>query len=109
MAAEHFTKETFEAVRAPGVTALVDFYADWCGPCKMLAPLIEELAGELTDVKVGKVNVDEQQQLARQYRIMSIPTLMLFKNGEMVRREVGGKSKEEILEMIGLSKEPVRL
>ena len=73
-----------------------------------LAPTVDEIAAEQDKVKVGKVNVDEQQELARQYRIMSIPTLMLFENGEMVRREVGGKSKEEILEMIGLRKQPVR-
>ena len=76
---------------------LVDFWADWCGPCKALLPTIHEIADECTNFKVGKVNVDDESELARQYRIMSIPTLMVFKNGEMVRREVGGRSKEEIL------------
>ncbi len=100
MAAEHFTKETFEAVRAPGVTALVDFYADWCGPCKMLAPLIEELAGELTDVKVGKVNVDENQDLAAEFGVMSIPTVVALRDGKEVQRTVGFTSKAKLLSML---------
>ena len=101
---ENFDQEVLKADRP----VLVDFWAGWCGPCMALAPTVDEIAAEQDKVKVGKVNVDEQQELARQYRIMSIPTLMLFENGEMVRREVGGKSKEEILEMIGLRKQPVR-
>lgn len=100
MAAEHFTKETFGAVRAPGVTALVDFYADWCGPCKMLAPLIEELAGELTDVKVGKVNVDENPDLAAEFGVMSIPTVVVLRDGEEVQRTVGFTSKAKLLSML---------
>lgn len=79
---------------------LVDFWASWCGPCQALAPTIDEIADEQTDIKVGKVNVDEQPELARQFRVMSIPTLMVFKNGDLVRREVGGRSKEDILAMV---------
>lgn len=79
---------------------LVDFWASWCGPCMALAPTIEEIAQEQSAVKVGKVNVDDEPELARQYRILSIPTMILFHNGEPVRREVGGKSKEEILDWI---------
>ena len=101
MAVLHLTEGAFDKAVAQGVT-LVDFWADWCGPCQALAPTIEEIAREQTAVKVGKVNVDNEPELARQYRIMSIPTLMVFRGGEPVRREVGGKSKEEILEMAGL-------
>lgn len=95
---DNFTQEVLQSEKP----VLVDFWASWCGPCMGLAPTIDEIAGEQTAVKVGKVNVDEEADLARQYRIMSIPTLMVFQNGEPVRREVGGKSKDEILEMIGL-------
>ena len=89
-------------------TVLVDFWASWCAPCRGLAPTIDEIAREQDQVKVGKVNVDVEPELAQRYRIMSIPTLMVFKEGEMVRRELGGKSKAEILEMIGLEKQGVR-
>lgn len=103
MAHVTLTKDNFiQEVLQSEKPVLVDFWASWCGPCMGLAPTIDEIAGEQTAVKVGKVNVDEEAELARQYRIMSIPTLMVFQNGEPVRREVGGKSKDEILEMIGL-------
>ena len=97
------TKDNFaQEVLRSEQTVLVDFWASWCGPCMALAPTIDEIAQEQNQVKVGKVNVDEEPELARQYRIMSIPTLMVFLGGEPVRREVGGKSKGEILEMVGL-------
>ena len=103
MAHVTLTKDNFaQEVLHTEQTVLVDFWASWCGPCMALAPTIDEIAGEQAVVKVGKVNVDNEPDLARQYRIMSIPTLMVFRNGEPVRREVGGRSKEEILEMIGL-------
>lgn len=75
---------------------LVDFYADWCGPCRMMAPVIEELANEKTDAKVVKVDVDASEDLARQYGIMSIPTFIVFENGEISTKMVGGRSKEEL-------------
>lgn len=98
----HFDQKTFDEALNEGGLMLVDFWAEWCGPCQALAPTIEEVAREQTAVKVGKVNVDNEPELARQYRIMSIPTLIVFRDGEPVRREVGGRSKEEILEMTGL-------
>ena len=80
---------------------LVDFYADWCGPCKMMSPIIEEIADELGDkVKVGKVNSDENMELAEKYQIMSIPTIMIIKNGQVVKTFVGVTSKEEIINEI---------
>ena len=79
---------------------LVDFWASWCGPCQALAPTIDEIADEQPGIKVGKVNVDEQPELARQFRVMSIPTLLVFKNGDLVRREVGGRSKDDILALM---------
>ena len=99
LTAENFDQE----VRKSDRPVLVDFWASWCAPCMALSPTVDEVAGEQDKVKVGKVNVDDQPDLARQYRVMSIPTLMVFRDGELVRREVGGRSKEEILEMIGLT------
>ena len=94
----HFTDENFnEEVLASDIPVLVDFYADWCGPCKMLAPVIETLATEQEGkVKVGKLNVDDSPETARKYGIMSIPTLLYIKNGEVVNKTVGVVSKTEI-------------
>ena len=102
MAAIHVTKDTFQQeVLESKIPVLVDFWAEWCGPCQMVLPIVEELGEELTDVKICKVNVDEQMELAKQYRVMSIPTLMVFKDGEMVKREMGAKGKAELLAMLG--------
>lgn len=90
-----FDQEVIQA----GEPVLVDFYADWCGPCKMVAPLLEKIAEE-NPVKIVKVNVDENQQLAAKYQVMSIPTLIVFKDGEVINKIVGGASKETILQMI---------
>lgn len=79
---------------------LLDFWAPWCGPCRMVGPVMEEIAAEHPNIKVGKINVDEQPELARQFRVMSIPTLVVMKNGEVVNRSVGSKPKEQILTML---------
>ena len=80
--------------------AIIDLYADWCGPCRMVVPIIEEIGEERSDIVVGKVNVEEQQDLAKQFRVMSIPTLVVIKDGKVVNRSVGAKSKDEILAML---------
>ena len=81
-------------------TVLVDFWAPWCMPCRMLGPIIEQVAEEMTQIKVAKVNVDEAQALAMQYQVMNIPTLLVFKNGALVKRSVGVISKEDIVELV---------
>lgn len=101
MAVVHLTKENFEKeVLKAQVPVLVDFWATWCGPCQMVGPILEELGEEVTDAKICKVDVDAQPELAREYRVMSIPTLMVFKDGQIVKREVGARGKGEILAML---------
>lgn len=105
MAEVILTKQNFEAeVLKSDIPVLVDFWASWCGPCMMLSPVIAELAEELEGkVKVGKVNVDEQNELAMQYRVASIPTLLLFKNGELANTSVGFMPKNDLIESLGLN------
>ena len=79
---------------------LLDFWAPWCAPCCMVVPIIEEIAGERPDIKVGKINVDEQPELAREFSIMSIPTLVVMKNGKIVQQVSGARPKKAILEML---------
>ena len=93
---ENFEKEVLNSDKP----VVVDFYADWCGPCKMMAPVIDELSNENENLKVGKVNVDDNQNLAVTYGIMSIPTIIIFKNGDVAKKIVGFTSKQEILKEI---------
>ena len=102
MAAIVITKENFDSeVLKAERTVLVDFWATWCGPCRMLSPIVDEVASERPDVKVGKINVDEQPELAQQFGIMSIPTLLVFKNGEKVQESVGLIPKEKVEALLG--------
>ena len=80
---------------------LLDFWATWCGPCRMLSPIVDEVAEERTDIKVGKVNVDEQADLAAEFGVMSIPTLLVFKNGKLVNQSVGARPKSGVLALLG--------
>ena len=97
MAIEITTDNFEEVVLKNEKPVLVDFWASWCGPCKMLAPVVEEFADEQTDVVVGKINVDEHPLLASKYGIMTIPTLMLFKDGEMVNKSIGVIPKDALV------------
>ena len=97
---EHIKTSDFnEKVENYNGTVLVDFYADWCGPCKMLSPIVEEFAAEHPEIKVYKVNVDEENKLAIKFRVMSIPTLIVFKDGKVVKQSVGMISKAELTEL----------
>ena len=82
--------------------AVVDFYADWCGPCKMMGPVVEEIANERSDIKVGKVNVDDEADLAQKFNVMSIPTFIAFKDGKVAAQAIGGQSKANLLSALGL-------
>ena len=102
MAVVTITKENFEQeVLQSAKPVLRDFWASWCGPCRMLSPVVDEVAEERTDVKVGKVNVDEQPELAGQFGVMSIPTLLVFEQGKLVRQAVGARPKASVLELLG--------
>ena len=99
MEVKNFKEDVLEA----NLRVLVDFYADWCGPCKMLAPVLEELEAEFGDkLKIVKINVDKETELAQQFRVVTIPTMMIFENGELRDSFVGYRSKEELVELLGL-------
>ena len=102
MAVVTITKENFEQeVLQSTKPVLLDFWASWCGPCRMLSHVVDEVAEERTDVKVGKVNVDEQPELAGQFGVMSIPTLLVFEQGKLVRQAVGARPKAGVLDLLG--------
>lgn len=96
LTAENFEQQVIKSDR----TVLVDFWADWCAPCAMLSPIISEIAKETPSITVGKVNIDEQSALAEQYGISSIPTLLVFRNGEIINRSVGLQAKGNIQQML---------
>jgi thioredoxin 1 len=95
------TKENFEEeVMNSSTPVLIDFWAAWCGPCRMMSPVIDEIADELTDTKVCKINVDEQPELSRQFGIMSIPTLVVIKDGQLVSKTLGVQPKDSVVAML---------
>ena len=101
MSAVHISQENFEKeVLQSEKPVLVDFFASWCGPCRMLSPVLDEIAQERPDVKVVKINVDEEPALAAQYRVVSIPSLFVFNNGEVVAQALGAKPKHQLLDML---------
>ncbi|MBE6543561.1 MAG: thioredoxin [Ruminococcaceae bacterium] len=97
MAVFKVTKDNFDEVKTSNKTVLIDFYADWCGPCRMVSPIIDEIANERPDVLVCMVNVDEEPALAQMFDISSIPTIVVMKNGEVVNTSIGARAKPIIL------------
>lgn len=101
MAVLKFTSDNFDSeVLQSDKPVLVDLWATWCAPCRMQGPIVEKLADELTDVKIGKLDVDENSDIAEKYNVMSIPTLLVFKKGEVVQKAVGVHTREQLIDMI---------
>ena len=101
MAVIKLTEANFEQeVMQSDKPVLIDFYADWCGPCQMMGPVVEEISNEVTDAKVCKVNIDEEMAIAQKYGVMSIPTFVVIKNGEVTARDMGAKPKSAVLVML---------
>ena len=101
MSVQTITNENFDdVVLKSGKPVLVDFWAEWCGPCRMVSPIVDEIAEERSDIVVGKVNVDEQGELAMRFGVMSIPTLLVFKGGEIAQTAVGARPKADILALL---------
>lgn len=97
---KHLTKENFKEIVADNEVVIIDFWATWCGPCRMLGPVLEEFSKENENIIIGKVDVDEQPDLANEFQVMSIPTLVVFKNGVIYRKNVGYIDKEEISTLV---------
>ena len=100
MSVKKLNREEFEKARKEEGLILLDFYADWCGPCRMVAPVLEEVSQLREDVLVGKINVDDEEALAREFGIVSIPTLIVLKNGKIQKQVVGVRTREQILELL---------
>ena len=97
LTADNFEKEVLQSEKP----VLVDFYADWCGPCQMMGPVVEEISNEVNDAKVCKINIDEQMSIAQKYGVMSIPTFIVFKNGDVADKKMGAMPKSAVLSMLG--------
>lgn len=102
MSAIRLNEDNFNRVRDNEGLSLLDFYADWCGPCRMVLPIVDEIANERDDLLVGKINVNDNPDLAREFGVMSIPTLVVMKNGKVVNRVSGARSKAQILELVAV-------
>ena len=100
MSVKMINKNNFEEIKNSDKPVLLDFYADWCGPCRMVAPILHEIAEERSDIIVGKINVDEEEDLAAAFGVYSIPTLVVMKNGSIVRQTSGARPKAQILAML---------
>ena len=100
MAVTKITKDNFDLVQNSEKTVLLDFYADWCGPCRMVSPIVDEIADEHPEYFIGKINVDEETELAAQFGVMSIPTLVVIKNGQIVLNQPGARPKSAIIAML---------
>ena len=94
------SRAKFEELIAGDLPVLVDFWASWCGPCRMMAPIVEEIAKEHTGIAVAKINVDDEPELAQKYKVMNIPTLLLFRGGDIIKRQIGAVSKSRLEEML---------
>ena len=101
MAAMNMNEKLFNEMIQGDKPVLVDFWAPWCGPCRMVSPIVDEIADEHPEFTVGKVNVDEESELASSFKVVSIPSLFIIKNGEIVNSSVGAKTKQQILSMLG--------
>ena len=100
MAIQHFKTSEFDAAVEAAPLAMVDFWADWCGPCKMLSPVVDSIAEEHPEIKICKIDIDEEPSLTERFGIMSVPTLVVMKNGEIVRTSVGFKSRDAVLSLL---------
>ena len=100
MSALKINKDNFESVKNSDKPVLLDFYADWCGPCRMVSPIVDQIADEKPNVLVGKINVDNEPELAQMFGVFSIPTLVVMKGGKVVNKSAGARPKAQILEML---------